>query len=179
MGAAGLFSYGLTNFDKRKLLRLHGDLAYDKFEDIFLDDYAFKRQADVEITQAKKFYSELDKSEVFYDIREELQQRGVSNPNEPPEVLGEYEYKNILRVAGTDSYYALYRRKIGTDFDQVIFDPLKDHAFPKKYLNSHTIQSFSLDDGHERLGISIDVKSNELPTGYIRDLKNSKLLGDR
>lgn len=93
--------------------------------------------------------------------------------------MGDYEYQNILKISGPDSYYALHRRKIGTEIDQVIFDPVKDQAIPKKYLNSHTIQSFSLADGHEVIGISVDVKSDERPTGFIKDIASGRLLGDR
>lgn len=178
-GRARLFSFNIPNFDKRKLMRFHGDLAYDKFEDIYLDQHSFQRQFEKEISEAKKFYSELENSDIFNDIRNELSERGVSNIAEPPEVLGNYEYFNVLKVTQEANYYALMRRKLDTKEEQTCFDPLKDKPFAKKYLNTHSLMGFSLSDDEQSLGVSIDIKSNELPTGFIKDLKQNRLLPDR
>lgn len=160
-------------------MRFHGDLTYDKFEDIYLDEHSFQRQFEKEILEAKKFYSELEKSDIFYDIRKELSERGVTNMADPPEVLGNYEYFNVMKVTKDANYYALMRRKLDTKEEQTCFDPLKDKPFGKKYLNTHSLMGFSLSDNEQSLGVSIDINSNELPTGFIKDLKQNMMLSDR
>lgn len=167
------------DLDRRLASRLHGRLSYDKYASFKHDGDAVEKQMAIELEQAKRFYELLDQSEVFYDVRDELHSRGVTNTSEPPEVLGDYEYYNTFRVAKEENYHVLLRKSLKDQSEQVVFDPLRDQPFPRKYINSHSIMGFSLSDDQSFVGISVDVRSNELPTGYIKDLRNNKLLADR
>lgn len=168
-----------SDLDKKLVSRHHGRISYDKYANFKDDQKALDKQMAIEVEQAKKFYDKLDESEIFYDIREELQSRGVMNTSEPPEVIGNYEYFNVFKVTKDHNHYVLLRRNLETKEEQVIFDPLKDQPFPRKYINSHSILGFSLSDDQNFVGISVDVKSDELPTGYIKDLNSGRLLPDR
>lgn len=139
-----------------------------------------KEQIQKEIVEGKKFFQRLEKDETFYDFRDELEKRVVSNIKEPPEVIGGYEYSSNLRFTNDASYHVMIRKDIAKGTQETVFDPLKDAPFPKKYLNTHSMLMTSLNDDQTMLAVAIDVKSNELPTGYLKDLtKGGRLLSER
>lgn len=56
----------------------------------------------------------------------------------------------------------------------MVFDPFKDKIIPKPYLATHMVQNMSIGDNENRMCLSIDIKNNELPTLYIKNLQTGK-----
>ena len=170
----------IKQYDKRKMANLHGILHYDQYHDIVYDEKVYEERVKVETQEGKKFYNAFEQSDYFYDIRDELASRVMAGVSEPPEVIGEYEYFNKLCVTGEHTYYSLRRRRLGEKTrEEVVFDPQKDQAIPSKYLSTHSLLMTSLNDDQSIIGVVADVKSNELPTGFIKDLQTNRILQDR
>ena len=115
----------------------------------------------------------------FKNLSTEVNSRYDTRVMDHPERIGEYYYTMKLKSHKEDQYYALYRRKTGEKNYQLIFDPRGDKAVPQRYLGCHTISGMSLSDSANYLATMIDMESNELPTGFIKNLSSNKLLSDR
>jgi protease II len=173
------FSTIKTKKSPASSIAFHGHTIQDPYKHLAHDEKSFMNALNEEINQGKKFYQSLDESDIYYDILEELKGRGVASHAEPPEVIGDYEYYTVLKFNKEATYYCMMRRSIATGKEEIVFDPYKDQAFPRKYLNTHSTMMNSIADSQDMMATCIDIKSDELPTGFIRDIANQRLLSER
>lgn len=172
-------SFNVKGFDRNRLTRLHGDFFYDRHHDIFLYEKAFKEAQAKEEQNSEAFFRELGYFDEYFAIQKTLKMRVTPSTQEPPELIGDYKYYTKTRVVEDYAFLTIQRRHVDHGRVEAVWDPLADGVVPKKLLNSHTLLASALDDGHQRIALSLDLKSDELPTGVVKDLASKRVFPER
>lgn len=159
---------------------IHNDKFDELYQDIRTNDTIQKAQLEIEQTESKEFYQRFSDFDIYYDIRDEIQNRTISARAEVPEVMGDYEYFSVMVFDKGNSSYALKRKPLRGDKPATtIFNPLQDRIIPSPYLSSFTMEEMSLSMDQQTLGVCIDIMNNELPVGFIKSLKENRMMADR
>lgn len=171
-------NYNIQNFDKRLFSKHFGHLHYDKHQNIKLDEYLFDRAIHKEESIASKFNKAINQ-EIIDKMEAEIASRTDSRPVEFPEKLGDFYYKSMIKHNQGKSYNALYRSVTENGKYSLIFDPVKDRAIPDRAIETYELVKMQIDDTGNYLGVMIDIDSNELPRGVIKDIKKNRLYKDK
>lgn len=172
-------NYNIANFDRRLLFRYHNDAFYDKYHNLALDKYIF----DKAMNKESKIAQEIESSDYLYvkyqEIEEEVLNRTDSRLIETPEIVGDYEYESEIRTDKEDTYHIMSRYSLETGERELVFDPKNDKIVPKAFLSSFSFMKLELSDDQQKVGVILDIKNDEMPTGFIKDLNSGNVLGDR
>ena len=184
--------YNIQNFDKRLYTNHHNHPHYDEFQTINLDAHIYQKAVAKEQQEAKHLNLVIDYNTIN-EIREEVYGRTDSRITEYPEQIGSYLYTTKLvqsRAKNGGSYYRVLRKPVGgsgksneflsvsrdTSGYKVVFDPVNDQVVPSKYIETHQIEKMELDDSEQFLATIVDVRNDELPTCFIKDLSQNRVL---
>lgn len=167
-------NYNIQNFDKRLFTNYYNYPNYDKYQTIILDKHIFKSQITAEQLNARKLNVVLDYN-LLNEVTDEVFGRSDPRVEEYPEKVGSFYYTTKVVSRKGDAYYSLFRSESFNGKMQLVFDPKVDQVIPKKYLDTHMINGMSIDDSEWNIAVIIDVKNDELPTCFIKNLKNEKV----
>jgi protease II len=174
-----------------KLSNLFSVGGLTKAEDymkISIDESLLSECVEKEINASKEFLKHLDDFDSYYQIQDEIRNRRTSSLQEPAEIFGDFEYFSQTRVHRDSSYHVLLRKCMLPAKNQsnalsnpteVVFDPLADKIVPVKYLGTHSIFTNSLSHDQQKCFVVVDIKTDERPTGFIKDIKQQKVLPER
>src|SRR3990167_4712595 len=140
-----------------------------------------------EVGYAKEFLKQLDDFETYYQIQDEIKNRRTTMLQEPAEIYDGYEYYSQMRIQQDQSYHVLLRKntipstnpKAPKNKTEVVIDPFGDKLVPLKFLGTHSIFTNSISVDQQKCFVVIDIKTDERPTGFIKDIKNQKVYPER
>ena len=106
------------------------------------------------------------------DIFKEIVSRILEDDDEHPYPIGDYEY--FYRVQKGRNYSSYFRRKIGSNQEQFLFD-LNEKAEGKKFLS---MAGYSISPDQTKVAYALDFDGSEHYDLFIQDIASGKIIDD-